>query len=153
MPRFRRVSVFAVLLGFFLSVFFISELGAFSASESKLFHQGPFAFKVEISLTGDGSLKKAAPLPITSLKLKMKNEKASSEVLRVKTIRVYLAPSVFRDIETREFSVSPGQWVTKYFRLRKEVQPLLGEKGYVEIGFEHFSIQFYPRERKFHGPV
>jgi hypothetical protein len=83
----------------------------------------------------------------------MKNEKASSEALKVKTIRVYIAPTVFRDIETREFSVAPGQWVTKYFRLRKEVQPLLGEKGYVEIAFETFSIQFHPRERKFHGPV
>ena len=153
MTRFRRISVSAVLLGFFLSLFMTSEGWAFSASESKLFHHGPFAFKVEISLSGNGSLKKTNPIPITSLKLKIKNEKASSEALKVKTIRVYFAPSVFRDIETREFSVSPGQWVTKYFRLRKEVQPLLGEKGYVEIGLENFSIQFNPRERKFSGPV
>jgi hypothetical protein len=153
MTRFRRISVCAIPLVFFLSLFITSELRAFSASESKIFHQGPFAFKLEISLTGDGSLKKTAPIPITSLKLKMKNEKASSEALKVKTIRVYIAPTVFRDIETREFSVAPGQWVTKYFRLRKEVQPLLGEKGYVEIAFETFSIQFHPRERKFHGPV
>ena len=63
MTRFRRISVFAVLLGFFLSLFMISELGAFSASESKIFHQGPFAFKLEISLTGNGSLKKVDPHP------------------------------------------------------------------------------------------
>jgi hypothetical protein len=130
-----------------------SEPWAFSTSEAKVFHQGPFSFKLEISLTGSGSLKKSNPIPITSLKLKMKNEKASSEILKVKAIRVYLAPTVFRDIATREFSVVPGQWVTKYFRLRKEVQPLLGEKGYVEITFETFAIQFHPRERKFHGPV
>jgi hypothetical protein len=130
-----------------------SEGQAFSTSDSKVFHHGSFAFKIEISITGNGSLKKANPIPITSVKLKVKNEKASSELLKVKTIRVYLAPSVFRDIETREFSISPGQWVTKYFRLRKEVQPLLGEKGYVEIAFENFSIQFNPRERKFNGPV
>ena len=153
MTRFRRISVCAVLFGFFLSLFIASELWAFSASESKIFHQGPFAFKLEISLTGNGSLKKSNPIPITSLKLKMKNEKASSEVLKIKAIRIYIAPTVFRDIETRAFSVAPGQWVTKYFRLRKEVQPLLGEKGYVEIAFETFSIQFHPRERKFHGPV
>ena len=153
MTQFRRVSVSAVLLGFFLSFLLISELWAFSATESKLFHQGPFAFKLEIYLHGNGSLKKQNPIPISSLKIKMKNEKASSEVLRVKAIRIYLAPSVFRDIETREFSVSPGQWVTKHFRLRKEVQPLLGEKGYVEVVFENFSIQFNPRERKFFGPV
>ena len=152
MTRFRRISVFAIPLVFFLSLFITSELRAFSASESKIFRQGPFAFKLEISLTGNGSLKKSPPTPITSLKLKVKNEKASSEALKVKAIRVYIAPTVFRDIETREFSVVPGQWVTKYFRLRKEVQPLLGEKGYVEIAFETFSIQFYPRERKFHGP-
>jgi len=152
MTRFRRFFVCAVLLGFFLSLFIASELWAFSASESKIFHQGPFAFKLEISLSGTGSLKKSNPLPVTSLKLKMKNEKASSEVLKIKAIRVYVAPAVFRDIETREFSVVPGQWVTKYFRLRKEVQPLLGEKGYVEIAFETFSIQFHPRERKFYGP-
>ena len=153
MTRFRRISVCAFLFGFILSLFITSELWAFSASGSKIFHQGPFAFTLEISLTGNGSLKKSNPIPITSLKLKIKNEKASSEALKVKTIRVYIAPTVFRDIETREFSVAPGQWVTKYFRLRKEVQPLLGEKGYVEIAFETFSIQFHPRERKFHGPV
>lgn len=153
MTRFRRVSVCALLTLFLLSLIMTSELWAFSASASQLFHQGPFAFKMEISLTGNGSLKKMNSLPITSLKIKMKNEKASSGVLKVKAIRVYTDPSVFRDIETREFSVSPGQWVTKYFRLRKEVQPLLGEKGYVEVAFENFSIQFHPRERKFHGPV
>jgi hypothetical protein len=153
MTRHRPVSVSAVLLGLLLFCFPVSEARAFSASESKLFHHGPYAFKMEISLNGNGSLKKANPIPVSSLKLKIKNEKANSEALKVKTIRVYLAPGVFRDIETRDFSVTPGQWVTKYFRLRKETQPLLGEKGYVEIGFENFSIQFHPRERKFHGPV
>ena len=153
MTQFRRISVFALSLVLFLSFVITPDLWAFSASESKLFHQGPFTFKLEISVTGNGSLKKPNPIPVTSLKLKMKNEKASSEVLKVKAIRVYTSPSVFRDIETRDIIVSPGQWVTKYFRLRKEVQPLLGEKGYIEVAFEHFSIQFLPRERKFHGPV
>jgi len=153
MTRFRRVAASALLLLFLLPLFLTSELWAFSASASQLFHQGPFAFKVEISLSGNGSLKRTNPLPITSLKIRMKNEKASSEVLKVKAIRLYTTPSVFRDIETREFSVSPGQWVTKYFRLRKEVRPILGEKGYIEVTFENFSIQFDPRERKFQGPV
>lgn len=151
--RLRRLFAGALFLGFFLSLFPNSEASAFSASESKLFHHGPFAFKMELSLTGSGSLKKSNPIPITSLKIKIKNEKASSEILKIKAVRIYIAPAVFRDIETREFAVTPGQWVTKYFRLRKEIQPLLGEKGYIEIAFENFSIQFYPRERKFQGPV
>jgi len=140
-------------MGFLLSIFWASDLKAFSSTETTTFHQGPFAFKIEISVKGNGSLKKQYPLPITSVKLKMKNERASSEVLRVKTIRIYSTPNVFRDVETREFTISPGQWVTKYFRLRKESQPLLGEKGYIEITFENFVIQFHPRERKFYGPV
>ena len=149
----RKIFAGAIFLGFFFFLFSHPEAAAFSASEAKLFHHGPFAFKMELSITGNGSLKKSNPIPITSLKIKVKNEKASSEILKIKAIRVYIAPTVFRDIETREFTVSPGQWVTKYFRLRKEVQPLLGEKGYVEIAFENFSIQFNPRERKFQGPA
>jgi hypothetical protein len=153
MIRLRKIFAGVLFLVFFLPLFSTPEAAAFSASETKLFHHGSFAFKMEISVTGNGSLKKSNPIPVTSLKIKVKNEKASSEVLKIKAVRVYIAPTVFRDIETREFLVSPGQWVTKYFRLRKEVQPLLGEKGYLEIVFENFSIQFYPRERKFQGPA
>lgn len=153
MTRSRRFLLPVLFSLFLLPIPMTSELWAFSASASQLFHQGPFAFKVEISLTGNGSLKKTSPLPITSLKIKMKNEKASSEVLKVKAIRIHTNPGVFRDIETREIPISPGQWVTKYFRMRKQVQPVLGEKGYVEVIFENFSIQFHPRERKLYGPA
>ncbi len=153
MTRGVKVSAIAFSIGLLLSIFSASSLSAFSSSETTTFHRGPFAFKIEISVKGNGSLKKQNPTSITSIKLKMKNERASSEALRVKTIRVYTTPNVFQDVETREFTVSPGQWVTKYFRLRKDAQPILGEKGYIEIAFENFVIQFHPRERRFQGPV
>jgi hypothetical protein len=106
---------------------------------------------MEIFFNGTGSLKKW-PLKMTSLKVKMKNDRASSETLRVKTIRTYINEKAYQDIDTQGFTVSPGQWVTKYYRLRKEKQPTLSEHGYIEIAFENFTIQFYPRERKFVGP-
>jgi hypothetical protein len=152
MTRFVRNLAIPFFLGLFLPPFLAADSWAFTASEKQTFHHGPFAFKVEMSVKGNGSLKKQISIPITSLKVKMKNERASSEPLKVKTIRVYFAPNVFRDIATREFMVTPGQWVTKYFHLRKEFQPLLGERGYVEVAFENFAIHFYPRERKFLGP-
>ncbi len=153
MIRVEKVSAIAFFIALLLSISFPAPVAAFSSSETTTFHQGPFAFKIEISVKGDGSLKKQAPLPITSIKLKMKNDRASSEVLRIKAIRVYASPTVFREVKTREFAVSPGQWVTKYFRLRKNSQVLLEEKGYIEIAFENFVIQFHPRERKFSGPA
>jgi hypothetical protein len=151
----RPVGIFAIALSIslFLPSFAAPELWAFTASEKQTFHHGPFAFRIEMTVKGNGSLKKQNPIPITSLKVKMKNERASSESLKVKTIRVYFVPNVFRDVATREFTVTPGQWVTKYFHLRKDLQPLLGERGYIEVAFENFVIQFYPRERKFSGPV
>lgn len=153
MTRFCRASLSVLFFFFLLSLFTASELLAFSTSASRLFHREPLAFRIEISLSGDGNLKKPKPLSISSLKIKVKNEKASPEALKVKAIRIYTTPGVFRDVETQEFSISPGQWVTRHFRMRKPVQPVLGEKGYVEVVFEKFSIQFYPREKKFQGPV
>ena len=69
-------------------------------------------------------------------------KRPAREALKVKAIRVYIAPTVFRDIETRDFSVVPGQWVTKYFRLRKEVQPLLGEKATSKSLLKPFPSSF-----------
>jgi hypothetical protein len=106
---------------------------------------------MQVQVNGRGSLKKA-PFRITSLKLKIKNERASSEILKVKTIRVYTDPVVYTDVETRGFSVSPTQWVTKYYRLRKEKQPLVNDKGFIEISFENFAVIFIPQERRFLAP-
>jgi hypothetical protein len=106
---------------------------------------------MEVQVNGRGSVKKA-PFRITSLKVKIKNERASSEILKVITIRVYTDPVVYTDIETRGFSVSPTQWVTKYYRLRKEKQPLVNDKGFIEISFENFSVVFSPQERRFLSP-
>jgi hypothetical protein len=153
MARFASILAVLLFMGFLLAPLGASDSWAFTASEKQTFHHGPFAFKIEMSIKGDGSLKKQIPIPITSIKVKMKNERASAESLKVKAIRVYFVPSVFREVATREFTITPGQWVTKYFHLRKESQPLLGEKGYIEVIFENFSIQFYPREHKFVGPV
>jgi hypothetical protein len=107
---------------------------------------------MEIQVNGRGSVKKA-PFRITSLKVKIKNERASSEILKVKTVRVYTDPLVYTDIETRGFSVSPTQWVTKYYRLRKEKQPLVNDKGFIEIAFEDFAVIFSPQEHRFLPPV
>jgi hypothetical protein len=153
MTRFGSIFFISISIAFFAVFFVPADSWAFTASEKQVFHQGPFAFKMEMFVKGNGSLKKQTSLPITSLKVKMKNERASSEPLKVKSIRVYIVSNVFRDVATREFAVTPGQWVTKNFHFRKELQPLLGEKGYIEVAFENFVIHFYPRERKFHGPI
>ncbi len=137
---------------FVLSMVFAGDLLAFSINETRIFSTGPYAFKMEISINGTGSLKKR-PLKMTSLKVKMKNDRASSEILRVKTIRAFTVEKVYQDIETQGFTISPAQWVTKYYRLRKEKQPTFSERGYIEIAFENFTIQFNPRERKFQGPI
>jgi hypothetical protein len=153
MVLFRRAAGFAAALIFGFVMFSAGEGKAFFVSEDKVFQQGPYRFRLELSLAGGGNLKKPGPLPLRSLKVKIKNGKESPGDLRVKTIRVYGAPNLFRDIAAGEFSVSPGRWVTKHFRLRKETRPPLGEKGYVQIDFEGFFIQYYPRERKFLGPA
>jgi len=89
---------------------------------------------------------------MTSVKIKIKNDRASSQVLKVKAIRAYLASNVFQDIETAGYPVTPGQWVTKFYRFSKGKRPLLSERSYILVTFEGFSIRFYPRERKFRAP-
>jgi hypothetical protein len=151
MARFTRMA--CLVIGFTLiSPFFLAaDLWAFTITEKKIFKEGPYSFQMEVQIKGSGSLKKKAKM--TSLKVKIKNGKASSDILRVKAIRNYTESKVLSDIETRGYPISPGQWVTKYYRLPKKNQPFLGEKGYVEIAFENFVIQFMPRGRKFQGPM
>jgi len=147
-----RNALFALGLLFLVQVSFSSDLQAFSIAEKKIFRQGSYTLKLEIQVSGPGKLRKN-PVQLSSLKVKIKNERASSEVLKVKTIRVYQEPKVYKDIEIREYSISPGQWVTKYFRLPKGKKPFLSDQGFIEIVFENFTIQFSPRERKFQGPL
>ena len=152
MIRCLRIAVMA--LGFALLVPWVlsADLWAFTITEDSHFKEGAYTFKMEVQVSGRGSIKKA-PFRITSLKVKIKNERASSEILKVKTVRVYRDPSVYTDIETRGFSISPTQWVTKYYRLRKEKQPLVSDKGFIEIAFEDFAVIFSPQERRFFPPV
>jgi len=151
MRRLRNLFLTTVSV-FFLAMLLVNELWAFSINETRIFSSGPYVFKMEIYFNGTGSSKKS-PLKMTSLKVKMKNDRASSDILRVKTIRAYINEKVYQDIETQGFTVSPGQWVTKYYRLRKEKQPTFNERGYIEIAFDNFTVQFHPRERKFQGPL
>ena len=129
-----------------------SDLSAFTIIENRIFAEGPFLFKVEIQVFGGGTSKNP-PLRVNSVKVKIKNERASSRTLEVKTVRAYLDPQVYQDIETKGYRVTPGQWVTKYYRLSKEKRPLLGEQGFIQIVFDGFTITFNPRERKFQGPM
>jgi hypothetical protein len=124
----------------------------FTITETQIFSTGPYAFKLQIQVNGHGNFKKP-PVTLTSVKVKIKNDRASSDILKVKAIRAYLASNVFQDIETAAYPISPGQWVTKFYRIPKGKRPLLSEKSYVEITFEGFAIQFYPKERKFQGPA
>lgn len=131
---------------------FSPNLSAFTIIEKKVFKEGPFLFKLEVQVYGTGSAKKT-PLRVNSVKVKIKNERASSQPLEVKTVRVYLKPQVFRDLETRGYPVSPGRWVTKYYRLTKEKRPLLGEQGFIHIAFNGFAVTFSPKKRTFQGPL
>jgi len=151
MGRFIRIACVVMGVTLISPLFLAADLWAFSIIEKKIFKEGPYSFQMEVQVHGSGSFRKKAQM--TSLKVKIKNEKVSSEILQVKAIRNYTEPKVYSDIETRGYPISPGQWVTKYYRLQKKNQPLLGEKGYVEIAFENFVIHFRPRERKFQGPV
>jgi hypothetical protein len=90
---------------------------------------------------------------MTSLKVKIKNDRASSNTLLVKSIRAYLQPQVYQDMETKGYPITPAQWVTKYYRLPKNKQPFLGEGAFIEIAFATFSLRFRPGERKFEGPI
>jgi len=152
MAPYLKRAFLALGLIIILQVGLSPDLSAFSVSDNKIFAEGPYAFKLEIQVSGKGSLKKA-PNSISALKVKIKNERASSEVLKVKSIRVFQESSVYRDIETREFTIAPGQWVTKYYRLSKRPKPILSEKGFIEVTFGNFIIRFYPREKKFQGPI
>lgn len=143
----------AALAGFFsLQMVLSPDLPAFTIIENKVFTEGPFQFKLEVQVYGRGSAKKL-PMSVSSVKVKIKNEKRSSKTLEVKAVRAYLDRQVFQDIETKGYPVTPGQWVTKYYRLPKEKRPLLGEQGYVQVAFDGFTITFSPRERKFLGPL
>jgi hypothetical protein len=129
-----------------------SDLSAFTIIENRIFAEGPFLFKLEVQVYGAGTSKKP-PLRVSSVKVKIKNERASSKTLEVKAVRAYLDPQVYQDIGTRGYPITPGQWVTKYYRLPKEKRPLLGEHGFIQIVFDGFTITFNPKERKFHGPT
>lgn len=137
---------------FTLVFFTVCDLWAISVSESRIFAEGSYLFKVEVQVNVRGRVKRN-PFQMTSLKLKIKNDRASSKTLVVKTIRAYLQPQIYQDIETGGFSVTPAQWVTKFYRLPKAKQPLLREDSHIEIVFEDFAIRFNPKDRKFQGPI
>lgn len=151
MVRFLRITL--LVLGFtpFVPLLLAADLWAFTIIETRNFKEGPYIFKMEVQVSGRGSIKKT-PVRITSLKVKIKNEKANPEILKIKTIRVYTDEKIYSDVESRGYSVAPAQWVTKYYRLRKEKRPALSDKGFIEIHFENFTVLFSPRERKFLGP-
>lgn len=151
MVRILRIALMAFGFMLFVPLILSADLWAFTIIQTSNFKEGPYTFKMEVQVYGRGSAKKA-PLRITSLKVKIKNEKASSEILKVKTIRVYTEPGAYTDIQTRGYSVSPSQWVTKYYRLRKEKQPAVSDKGFIEINFENFTVTFSPWERRFLAP-
>lgn len=142
--------VFCIFLGltFFLCLFFPADLRAFYSSEKIIFSRGAYNFQMEVQVSGNGSLKKKL-IQLSSFKVKIKNEKTRSGILKVKNIRAFSAPSVYSDIETLGFVVSPGNWVTKFYHMRRNQKPLLGEEAYIQIAFEGFTIQFNPWERKF----
>ncbi|KPK88270.1 MAG: hypothetical protein AMJ94_15565 [Deltaproteobacteria bacterium SM23_61] len=151
LTRRGRMILLVLAGGFLWQMAFSPHLSAFTIIEKKVFKEGPYLFKLEVQVYGTGSSKKI-PLRVNSVKVKIKNERASSQTLEVKTVRAYLEPQVFQDLETKGYRVSPGQWVTKYYRLRKGKRPLLGEQGFIHIAFNGFAITFSPKERKFQGP-
>ena len=152
MHRLLKTICILLALFFIFQMAFSPGLLAFTIIEKKTFNEGPLLFRLEVQVYGSGSAKKI-PLRVNSIKVKIKNERASSKALEVKAVRAYLEPQVFQDLETRGYPVSPGQWVTKYYRLPKEKRLLLGEKGFIQISFDGFTLTFNPRERKFQGPL
>jgi len=152
MVRFSRIAPIALGFSLLVSMIFSTDLWAFSVSEKENFNVSPYLFKMEVQVHGTGKLKKGAII-LSSIKVKIKNETGKGGVLQVKAIRAYQESTVFKDIETKGFSVFPGQWVTKYYRLGKARQALLNENGFVEVLFKDFAIQFNPRQRKFQGPI
>jgi hypothetical protein len=142
-------------LGFVLLLQIIQPhpLPAFSITKAKLFSEGAYTFQMEILISGHNVAKKRMPFKMSSLKVKIKNKRASSEILKVQAIRAHLSPNAHQDIETKGYPIDPGQWVTKYYRLSEEKRPIIGEQGYIEIAFEHFTVRFNPRDRTFQGPI
>ncbi len=151
MVRLRKAS--AIILALALILISGSELQAFSITERKNYIAGPYTFTLEVQLYGKGRLLKKNPITVSSLKVKVKNERASSEPLKIKTVRAFYDPAVYSDIETTGFFVAPGNWVTKYYRLRKAKRPTLTEQGFIEITFQDFCLRFNPRDKKFQGPI
>ncbi len=149
---FLRAGSTALGATLFLFFFFIPHLWAFTVIEERMFSEGPYLFKMEVQVFGQGRTKKN-PMSMTSLKVKIKNDRASSKTLQVKAIRAYSQPQVFQDMETKGFPITPAQWVTKYYRLPKKKYLLLEEGAFIEIAFDTFTIRFNPRERKFQGPI
>jgi len=131
-----------------LQIALFTHLWAFTITEVKSFNEGPYNFKLEIQVYGRGSFQKGTA-KLSSLKIKIRNERSSSEALNVKAIRVYSDPQVYRDLDTIGYAISPGKWVTKYYRLRKEKQIFMSSKGFIAIHFGKFNIQFSPRDHKF----
>ncbi|HYB21400.1 MAG TPA: hypothetical protein VEH09_10730 [Thermodesulfobacteriota bacterium] len=152
MSRSERTRWLALGIALFLPLLLIPDLWAFSVTENKMFSEGPYLFKMEVEVNGRGNPKKN-PIRMTALKVKIKNDRASSKPLTVKSIRAYLDSQSYQDIETKGYPITPAQWVTKYYRLPKGKQPLLGEQPSIEIAFDTFTIRFNPRDRKFQGPT
>jgi len=150
----RRLGILCAAFAAFFSLQIVLSPGlpAFTIIENKVFTEGPFQFRLEVQVYGRGSAKKL-PMSVSSVKVKIKSEKRSSETLEVKAVRAYLDRQVFQDLETKGYPVTPGQWVTKYYRFPRGKRPLLGEQGYVQVAFDGFTITFSPRERKFLGPL
>jgi len=149
--RWKTISL-ALAVSFLGQMALSPDLSAFTIIENKIYAEGPFLFKLEVQVYGGGSSKKP-PLRVNSVKIKIKNERASSKTLEVKAVRAYLNPQAHQDIETRGYPITPGQWVTKYYRFPKEKRPLLEEQGFIQIAFDGFKITFNPRERRFQGPM
>jgi len=149
--RGKTISL-ALAVSFLLGMALSPDLSAFTIIENRIFAEGPFLFKLEVQVYGGGNAKKP-PLRVNSVKIKIKNERASSKTLEVKAVRAYPNPQAYQDIETRGYPITPGQWVTKYYRLPKEKRPLLTEQGFIQVAFDGFTITFNPRERRFQGPM
>ncbi len=150
MTRKLRIAGLVVSFSLFLIWIWPADLDAFYISETRQCRQGSYTFKMEIQVYGRGSPKRN-PMRVTSVKVKIKNEKASCEVLKVKAIRAFSGADVHSDIETLGYTISPAQWVTKFYRLPKERQPLVSLDGFFEIDFEQFAVRFSPRDRLFQG--
>jgi hypothetical protein len=149
---FRYLLIFLTFIFGTIAIYPRTCHAFFHMSESQVFSRGSYAFKLEIQVNGNGAFKKHTAT-LTSLKVKIKSDRASSDVLKVKAIRVYMDPKVYQDIETLGYAVTPGNWVTKFYRLPKGKRPSLNERSYIEISFGGFLIRFQPHDRKFMGPI